>query len=203
MSVDQLSKREQNKEKVREALIKEATFLFSTKGLEQTTVADIVKACQLGRGTFYNYYSDVKDIFNDVVNIVNGQLRTVTSTARANAKHASVYNMLFATFKAYFDFVSSPGLKGFHDKNQAYIRSASYKSETIRMLAKDLKKDINKVNIDASFTDEQSKQLLTYVLIGTPAELYLNNMSVNNSFDNTEVAQFLARLFTSGLIKNA
>lgn len=193
----QVNKRAQNKEKLRQSLISAATTLFSEKSLEDMTVSDIVTACEIGRGTFYNYYKDVKDIFNAVVDEINKEIRNVTKEARS--KGTSVYDMFYRSFKAYFELVSSPRMKGFHEKNQAYIRSASYKSDTVRALVKDLKQDLENVGSQNKFNSEKSIQLLTYVLIGTPAELFLNNMSVNQSFNNHEVAEFLAELFTKGM----
>jgi len=198
MAVEQvIGKREQNKEKVRSLLISEATLLFSEKGYENTTVADIVTASTVGRGTFYNYFSDVKDIFDAVVAGINNQLRIVTKEARS--KESDLAKMLYASFKAYFDYVSSPDLKGFHDKNQAYIRSASYKSDTIRQVVKDLREDLNQFQEVDDFVTDKTFSLLTYVLLGTPAELFLNNMSVSSSYSNHEVATFLTTLFTNGL----
>lgn len=200
MALEQvIGKREQNKEKVRTLLISEATKLFSEKGYENTTVADIVSASTVGRGTFYNYFSDVKDIFDAVVEGINNQLRIVTKEARS--KESDLASMLNASFKAYFDHVSSPELKGFHDKNQAYIRSASYKSETIRQVVRDLKEDLNQFEEVDDFVSDKTFSLLTYVLLGTPAELFLNNMSVSSSYSNDEVASFLTNLFTKGLAK--
>lgn len=200
MSIEQetiQSKRALNKERIRLSLLEEATKLFSSKGYENTTVADIVLASDIGRGTFYNYYTDVKDIFNAVVEKINVEIRATTKSARAQGN--TVYDIFYLSFKAYFDLVSSTAMKGFHDKNQAYIRSASYKSAVIKGIVEDLKSDIEKATPKIKFKDEKSQQLLTYVLVATPAELYLNNMSVNKSFNNEEVAQFLAELFSNGI----
>jgi len=196
-----LSKRAQNKEKVRSVLITEATKLFAAHGYENTTVADIVSASTLGRGTFYNYFTDVKDIFQEVVVVINTELRKVIKEARSLESEFS--KMLYASFKAYFDYVSSSNLKGFHDKNQAYIRSASYKSDIIRLIVKDLKEDLSNFPQVTNSMDDKTLSLVTLVLLGTPAELFLNNMSVNTTFSNHEVANFLTQLFTQGLAKNS
>jgi len=196
-----LGKRAINKEKIRATIITEATKLFSTKGYESTTVADIVSASNIGRGTFYNYFADVKDLFDHVVDSVTYQISTVTKAARA--KESNIYDMLLASFLAYFNLVSSPELKGFHDKNQAYIRSASYKSASIKKIVKELIDDLKKIKTPGTLADSKQETLLSYVLIAAPAELFLNNMSVNESFSNEEVALFLAQLFTSGLDKIA
>ena len=52
-----LSKRESQKQQLRERILVEALILFSEKGADKTTVADIVQQCDIARGTFYNYFS--------------------------------------------------------------------------------------------------------------------------------------------------
>ena len=47
-----LGKREFQKQKAREQILKQALILFSDNGLEKTTVADIVEKCDIARGTF-------------------------------------------------------------------------------------------------------------------------------------------------------
>ena len=48
--------RQQNKARIREALVQQALLLFSEHGVEKTTVHDIVKKVGIARGTFYNYF---------------------------------------------------------------------------------------------------------------------------------------------------
>lgn len=191
-----IGKRERNKEAIKLQLLTEARRLFALNGFDKTTVAEIVAACNIGRGTFYNYFSDVKDIFNTVVEEINEEIRQLTKEARNEQNN--VYDLFYASMKAYFDFASSEEMLSFHKKNQAFIRSASYKSDSIKRIIKDLQTDIAKIEDKVSFHSERDLQLLTYVLVGTPAELFLNNMSVNSQFDNHEVATFLAKLFTTG-----
>ena len=193
-----IGKRAKNKEVIREQLLSVAMKLFSTKGFERTTVADIVSGCNIGRGTFYNYFSDVKDIFDIINENINNEISRLTKTARKG--HTSYYDLFYASFKAYFDFASSPRMIHFYQNNQAYIRSASYKSDSLKRIVKELIIDVNNLNGKTHFKKDREKQLLSYVLVGTPAELFLNNMSsANSQFDNHEVAEFLAKLFTSGI----
>ncbi len=195
----ELGKREKNKEAVRLQLLDAAKTLFADKGMENTTVSDIVKICSLGRGTFYNYFTDIKHIFDKVNENINQEIGELTKKARQGA--TTVHGQLYATFKAYFDFASSNKMKSYNQKNQAYIRSASYKSDVIRTIIKDLQKDIRSLNDKLNIKGDLEEQILSYVLIGTPAELYLNNMSVNTHLDNHQVADFLARIFSEGIVR--
>jgi AcrR family transcriptional regulator len=51
----------------REKLVNTAEYLFSKKGYHNTQVIDIVKAAGVSAGTFYNYFKDKKDIFEQLV----------------------------------------------------------------------------------------------------------------------------------------
>ena len=168
----ELGKREKNKEVVRLQLLDAAKTLFADKGMENTTVSEIVKICSLGRGTFYNYFTDIKHIFDKVNENINQEIGELTKKARRQAK--TVHGQLYATFKAYFDFASSAEMKSYNQKNQAYIRSASYKSDVIRTIIKDLQKDIRSLNDKLTIKGDLEEQILSYVLIGSPAELYLS-----------------------------
>jgi AcrR family transcriptional regulator len=50
-----------------EKLTSIAQELFSKKGYHNTQVIDIVKAAKVSAGTFYNYFADKKDIFEQLV----------------------------------------------------------------------------------------------------------------------------------------
>lgn len=52
----------QKKEARQERILTEAARLFAEKGYEQTTVSDIVKACEMARGTFYLYFDSLESV---------------------------------------------------------------------------------------------------------------------------------------------
>ena len=68
-------------EERRSELITTARKLFSTKGYEQTTVSDIVKAIGVAQGTFYYYFESKKDVLDAIIEeLINEQqaiLRTI------------------------------------------------------------------------------------------------------------------------------
>jgi len=66
-----MSKRESNKLLIREKLIKVAFNFFQKKGVDNTTVSEIIKKADVGRGTFYNYFSDVNHIFDSIIEKLN------------------------------------------------------------------------------------------------------------------------------------
>ena len=55
-----LGKRASQKKEVRKRLMNEGLALFSSHGLEKTTVSDIVENTKIARGTFYNYFNNFR-----------------------------------------------------------------------------------------------------------------------------------------------
>ncbi len=58
---------EQNKKEKQQALYETAFDLFITKGLTQTTIADIAQKAGVAKGTFYLYFKDKYDIKNRLI----------------------------------------------------------------------------------------------------------------------------------------
>ncbi|MEM7105793.1 MAG: TetR/AcrR family transcriptional regulator [Bacteroidota bacterium] len=192
-----MSKRALNKEKIKNNLLQEAQRLFSEKGFDDTTVADIVEAADLGRGTFYNYFSDVKSIFDAVIDKINSEIQIVLKEARLEADN--VYELLFLSYKSYLDFVTTDDMLEFHQKNQAYIRSTSYGSESIRRLVSDLRNDLEPLKEMGEFKEDYEIQLLSLILVGTPIELFLNIHAADINIPNKEMADFLAKFFAKAM----
>ena len=56
-----------NKKKKREALLNTAFELFTTQGIAQTTINNIVEAAGVAKGTFYLYFKDKYDSRNKLI----------------------------------------------------------------------------------------------------------------------------------------
>ena len=57
---------EKRRFETREKLVDTAQALFSKKGFHNTQVIDIVKEAKISAGTFYNYFTNKKDIFQQL-----------------------------------------------------------------------------------------------------------------------------------------
>ena len=62
-SIITTGKRDAQKQQIRERLLREGLALFSSNGLENTTVSEIVEKSGIARGTFYNYFPDTQNLF--------------------------------------------------------------------------------------------------------------------------------------------
>ena len=194
-----LSKRESQKQQLRERILEEAHILFSEKGADKTTVADIVQQCDIARGTFYNYFSDINTLFDALINQLNQRVKEAVQQTRKESN--TVYEYLYGTFKSYFELIGTTEMIQFHLINQAYIRQSSYQSEIIKIIVKNLNRDLKTELKVKAFNEKHEFLLLSYMLVGTPIELILANYSTNINLSSEQLATFLAKLFHKVLME--
>lgn len=194
-----LGKREIQKQQVRERILDEALSLFSERGLEKTTVADIVGQCDIARGTFYNYFPDMNSLFDALINQLNQ--RIIEAIQHTRKQTDNLYDYLYGTFKSYFDLIGSEQMIQFHIVNQAYIRQSSYQSDLIKVIVKNLNRDLKSdLNIKA-FNEKYEFLLLSYMLVGSPPELFLATHTTDINLSSEQLATFLSKLFYKVLME--
>jgi len=198
-AVKVLGKRETQKEQVRKRLLKEGLELFSTVGLEKTTVADIVEKSAIARGTFYNYFTDTQSLFDALIDELNQKVKTAIQQTRKESDN--VYDYLYGTFKNYFDLIGTPEMIHFHILNQAHIRQSSYQSDIIKTIVKNLNRDLKSDLKIKSFTEKYEFLLLSFMLVGAPPELFLATHTSDINFSSDQLATFLAKLFHKVLME--
>lgn len=69
-----MSKLDINKQQKKDALFNTAFDLFMTKGINKTTISDIVQKAGVAKGTFYLYFSDKYDVKNKLISKKAGEL---------------------------------------------------------------------------------------------------------------------------------
>lgn len=194
-----LGKREFHKQQVRERILQESLILFTDNGFEKTTVSDIVENCDIARGTFYNYFSDMNTLFDALINELNQKI--VESIQHTRKTTSNLYDYLYGTFKSYFDLISSNQMIQFHIVNQAHIRKSSYQSDLIKVIVKNLNRDLKSdLNIKA-FNQKHEFLLLSYMLVGSPPELFLATHTTDINLSSEQLATFLAKLFHKVLME--
>ena len=194
-----LGKREIQKQQVRERILDEALSLFSERGFEKTTVANIVGQCDIARGTFYNYFPDMNSLFDALINQLNQ--RIIEAIQHTRKQTDNLYDYLYGTFKSYFDLIGSEQMIQFHVVNQAYIRQSSYQSDLIKVIVKNLNRDLKSdLNIKA-FNEKYEFLLLSYMLVGSPPELFLATHTTDINLSSEQLATFLSKLFHKVLME--
>lgn len=64
---DSMSKLETNKKKKRDSLLDSAFSLFTSKGINKTSISDIAEKSGVAKGTFYLYFKDKYDLRNRLI----------------------------------------------------------------------------------------------------------------------------------------
>ncbi|WP_299776884.1 TetR/AcrR family transcriptional regulator [uncultured Formosa sp.] len=192
----QTSRREMNKIEKRERIIKASLMLFSEKGLENTSISDIVEKSNIGRGTFYNYFNTPKDVFCEILDDLNCKINFEVKQAQVGLTTA--YEFLYASFKAYLDLVSTEDMMLFHKNNQNQIRSISYGSESILSLVLNMQEDLKRFP-EVTFVDHKYYKMFSLVAISSASELFVCLHHHYFESSKNEMAHFLANLFVSGL----
>lgn len=194
-----LGKREIQKQQARERILEEALNLFSERGLDKTTVAEIVERCAIARGTFYNYFPDMNALFDALIEQLNQQVVEAIQHTRKNT--TNLYDYLYGTFKSYFDLIGSEQMIQFHIVNQAYIRQSSYQSDLIKVIVKNLNRDLKSDLKVKAFNQKHEFLLLSYMLVGAPPELFLATHTTDINLTSEQLATFLTKLFYKVLME--
>lgn len=69
-----MGKIEINKRIKKQKILHAALLLFTTKGITETSISDIMKKAGLAKGTFYLYFKDKYDVRNQLVSIESSHL---------------------------------------------------------------------------------------------------------------------------------
>lgn len=89
----------------RRKLLETAEVIFGTKGYFNASIVDITQAAKVAQGTFYNYFSSKKMIFEELVMQLSRDLRyeiRVAIEQAENAKEAQVIG-----FKTFYKWVKN------------------------------------------------------------------------------------------------
>ena len=61
-------------DKKKEAIVVASIALFVKKGMEKTTLSDILKEAGISKGTFYHYFSSKDDLLKSIILIINQKM---------------------------------------------------------------------------------------------------------------------------------
>ncbi|MDR6226266.1 TetR/AcrR family transcriptional regulator [Desmospora profundinema] len=92
--------REQRKKELKEKILLVSLRLFKEKGFEPVTVEEITAACGIAKGTFYNYFSEKKQI---LLYLGNSQLERLEESVR---RHGTVKPFRQRVKKIFGDLLS-------------------------------------------------------------------------------------------------
>lgn len=128
-----MGKVDENKKKKKEALFNTAYELFVTKGINGTSISDIVEKAGVAKGTFYLYFKDKYDVKNKLIAHKTHELFTKAGAAMEEAGVAGLEEQLiFIIDHIVNELVDNKALLNFISKNlvMGALRSALLTGES-------------------------------------------------------------------------
>ncbi len=89
----------------RAQVLRHAKRIFARKGYHRTNVADIIERAGIARGTFYLYFQNKKDLFEELLEQVVGELTTRIQRLRVGAEHPDPVQQLRDNLGRVLDYV--------------------------------------------------------------------------------------------------
>ena len=94
----------------RSAILRAAQALFAAKGFFETTVADVVKAAGVSRGTFYLYFKDREDVFATLLSQAVDEMFLLSASRQTGSRQErieSANRAYLETFRRHRAFMRS------------------------------------------------------------------------------------------------
>jgi AcrR family transcriptional regulator len=155
------------KRQTRERIFQTALNLFVGKGLDETTVAEIAEAADIGKGTFFTYFPTKEAIFADVsVQLVDAMERSLD---QAGAAGESIEARVSAFFQPAIDWhASNPVLSRY--MLAAFMRDAAYMRAdrlSLHRLYERLARELTKAQAAGAITRDVDLSAAITAIVGT------------------------------------
>lgn len=89
----------------REQVLRHAKRIFARKGYHRTNVADIISHARIARGTFYLYFQNKRDLFEELLEQVLGEMRHRIQRLRVGAGEPEPVEQLRTNLRRVLSFV--------------------------------------------------------------------------------------------------
>lgn len=116
-----MKKTDINKKQKREALLNTAFELFTTQGINKTTINNIVDAAGVAKGTFYLYFKDKYDIRNKLIAHKASRIFSVADAALSQTDLTDLEDrIIFLADNIIGQLTQDKSLLGFISKNLSW-----------------------------------------------------------------------------------
>jgi AcrR family transcriptional regulator len=188
---------EQKRQETLEKVIKTATEIFSKRGYHNTQVMDVVRAAGISAGTFYNYFKDKRDLYEQITrenfNILRSYIRSIRSKLNIWDRNEQRV-ILHQTFNAFFNYTEqNPELVyivlrgGFGvDEKFDTITWAS-----LSAFADDLAEDIQNW-LDEGIIESINPYLFGHAIVGMVMQVF-HSYLVEKRFTREEALEYMSR----------
>lgn len=186
--------------KNRKSIIDLGCKLFLDKGLKETRVSDITKKLNIGKGTFYFYFSDKKELLLECIPLIFEKMfcRGWDEVRRADHPLERLKKRAKIVFPVLEEFCSIIQLtKEALDDNDPKIKKMGKKTyQSIRMpLESDIKKGISK-----GVFEEVDPKVASTLMLGMMENIYYLQ-TIDGNLDLDELWNNFSRLLTKGICK--
>jgi len=89
----------------REQVLRHAKRIFARKGYHRTNVADIISRARIARGTFYLYFQNKRDLFEELLEQVLGEMRHRIQRLRVGPAEPEPVEQLRTNLRRVLSFV--------------------------------------------------------------------------------------------------
>ena len=115
-----MGKAEENKQHKRLSLLNTAFELFTTKGVNKTSISEISEQAGIAKGTFYLYFKDKYDIRNKLISHQSGLVLSKALEALKESRIEEQYSGLEGFKKTFLFIADNKALLTFISKNLSW-----------------------------------------------------------------------------------
>lgn len=169
----------ENKDDIKELVIREASSLFLKQGYTKTTIRQIADACNLGRGHLYYYFKKKEDIVLDLYKSVIEKIYLYINNSQSN-------NMDPLLNYAMTQYIYITGIVSNDELFRMYIEASSVttlRNEYLVILKDLLKRKLMEIDYKGHFFSENDIRLS--IIIGSAGEDELLRRYYNKNIDLT------------------
>jgi AcrR family transcriptional regulator len=189
---------QENREKILDMAIK----LFSEMGYENTKVSDITEALRMGKGTFYGYFKNKRELFIECIDRLGvaivpreswDEIRKEKDYVPKNMKRGEAFLRAFPGYQGILNMVR--GAIGGKDPELA--RKAT---QAFRVLSRPLLKDLRRAIADGSVRIKHDEAFVAYLQL-VIAEAFGYWQMIDPRYSAEEGMQILMDIYEHGLIQ--
>lgn len=189
--------REKKKRESRKLIIRSAEALFIEKGVESTTIADIIERTGLARGTFYNYFQKKDEIWRYLL------MKVLQKTNEmASLRVEQTFNREEFVFQSFLSFLkvvmTNDTTTALIVRNQVALRAALFSGEDSLAITKVLEQNFRASGYFDHLAEEEMK-LFVFSVIGATLEVVVQRHIQKLTATPESLASFLTSLFLNGV----
>lgn len=164
----------QKKAKKRQDLLDEAFKLFLVKGVDQTSIDDIVSKAGIAKGTFYLYFKDKNDLIDQIIIQSTGEIILRVYREKQNYTYVSFEDLVISVLDDIINkLCENPSLLSLIHKNVTWsLYQKALKESSGESLLDLLKKDEARYKRNQHVSDEEFERRMFIVLEMTTAITY-------------------------------